>query len=76
MSFRHYETRVKLPDEVWAAFPRVQLFLSQDGEELRIVIAPTTERVLLPGMVQDQPEVVFLHQPSVFRFAELELPLH
>lgn len=74
MSFKHYEVRVELPDEVWAAFPRVQLFLSQDGEELRIVITPTAERVLLPGMIQDQPEVMFLHQPSVFRFGELELP--
>ncbi|MBA7670454.1 hypothetical protein ES703_78600 [subsurface metagenome] len=74
MRFRHYETRVKLPDEVWAGFPQVQIYLSQDGEDLRIVIVPTEERVLLPGMVQDQPEVTFLHSPAGLRFDELGPP--
>lgn len=76
MSFRHYEARVKLPDEVWAAFPEAQLYLSQAGVELRIVIVPAEERVRLPGMVQDQPEVTFLHPLGGFRFGELELPWH
>ena len=61
MSFMHYEARVKLAEDVWAAFPQVQIFLSQDGEELRIVIVPADERVLLPGMIQARPEVIFVH---------------
>lgn len=44
---KHYEARVKLPDEVWAAFPNVQLYLSQDGVELRIVVVPADERYSL-----------------------------
>lgn len=74
MGLEHFEARVKLPDEVWAAFPEVQVFLSQVGEELRIVIVPTEERFFVSGVVQDQPELLFLHEPSVFRFGELALP--
>lgn len=75
MAFQHYEAWVKLPDDVWAAFPQVQIFLSQAGEELRIVIVPyEAERYFLSGVVQDQPELLFLHEPSVFRFGEFVLP--
>lgn len=74
MGFEHYEARVPLPDEVWAGFPDVQIFLSQVGEELRIVIVPTEERLLLPGVIQDQPEVTFLHPPSAALLAELVPP--
>lgn len=74
MSFQRFEARVQLPDETWAAFPRVQLFLSQDGKDLRIVIVPTAERVLLPGVVQDQPEALFLHSPKIFGLVALEHP--
>lgn len=65
MGFVSFEIRAELPDEVWAAFPQVQIYLSQNGLELKIVIVPTGERVLLPGMIQDQPEATFLHHPEV-----------
>lgn len=61
MSFGHHEARVKLPDKVWAAFPEVQIFLSQAGDELRIVIVPAADRFFPPGVVQRRPEVLFLH---------------
>ncbi len=60
MSFEHHEARVKLPDEVWAAFPAVQVYLSQDGVELRIVVVPAEERILLAEPDQEQPEVTWL----------------
>lgn len=74
MSFRSFEARVELTDEAWAAFPRVQIFLSQDGNDLRIVILPTAERYLLPGVIQSWPEVAFLHQAKVYRCGALGLP--
>lgn len=65
MSFGHHEARVKLPDEVWAAFPQVQIFISQDGGELRLVIVPAADRFLPPGVVRGQPEVLFLHSALI-----------
>ncbi len=63
--FKHHEERVKLPDEVWAAFPRVQVYLSQDGAELRLVIVPAEERYsLMPaGPDGPEPEVTWLQDP-------------
>lgn len=59
----NFEARVRLPDEVWAGFPQVQIFLSQDGEDLRIVVCSTGDRYIPSGVVQDQPEVMFIHLP-------------
>ena len=56
MSFKHYETEVELPDEVWAALPNVQFYLSQHGTELRIIIVPADERFEL-AFDQESPEV-------------------
>lgn len=42
--FKKHEARVKLPDEAWATFPNVQIYLSQDGTELRIVVVPAEDR--------------------------------
>lgn len=57
--FKHHEARVKLSDEVWAAFPDVQIYLSQDGIELRIVIVPADERYPLVSE-GPEPEVSWL----------------
>jgi len=70
MSFEPFTAHVELPDDCWAAFPEVQIYLSQEGKELRIVIVPTEERFFINGVVQDQPEVLYLHQPSVFLFGD------
>jgi len=67
MSFKHHESRIKLPDEVRAAFPRVQIFLSRDGEDLRLVIVPAADRFFPPGVIQRQPEACFLHTALIDR---------